>query len=107
MNNAITFFVGCFTLVSMMFIKIPIKKITARLAARMQHDVENRHSLYKRLNTVIQFVVIIFSLICYYFVLKLLGETHFKLCCCMKAGAIAIALYAVFEQWFGEDFRVL
>jgi len=27
---------------------------------------------------------------------------HFKWCCSLKAGAVAIAIYAVYEQWFGE-----
>ncbi len=106
MNTAIMFFVGCLTLVLMMFIKIPIKKMTANLAKKWQQEEEEQYILYKRLNVLVIFCVILVSLISYYFVLQLLGEEHFKMCCCIKAGAIAIALYAIFEQWFGDDFAL-
>uniref|UniRef100_UPI00405721D8 hypothetical protein n=1 Tax=Acetatifactor sp. TaxID=1872090 RepID=UPI00405721D8 len=106
MNMAIAFFVGCLTLVLMMFIKIPLKKLTAKLAETLHEDKEDRELLYKRLNVLIMVVAVLVSLICYYIVLQILGETHFKMCCCLKAGAIAIALYAIFEQWFGDEFKL-
>lgn len=104
MNIAIAFLVGCITFVLMMILKIPIKWLTAYVADKMKPDVEEGYILYKRLNTAIIFLTIIVATIGYYFVFGLIGIGHFKLCCSLKAGVIAVALYAVFEQWFGDDF---
>jgi len=106
MNMAISFFVGCLTFILMMFIKVPFKSLFASLAEKKCKNENDRQEMYKRLNSVIIFITLMVSLICYYFVLQLLGETHFKLCCCMKAGAVAIAIYAVFEQWFGDKYKI-
>lgn len=102
MNFAIAFLVGCITLVLMTIIKIPIKQLTRFVANRLETDEEDCYILYRRLNGVIIILTMMVSAVCYYFVLQGLGEEHFKICCSMKAGAIAIALYAAFEQWFGE-----
>lgn len=102
MNMAIAFFTGCVTFVLMLVIKIPIKKLTYRFADRVTSDEESQHVLYKRCNVVIILITMVVAIICYYLVLQVLGEDHFKVCCSIKAGAIAIALYAAFEQWFGE-----
>ena len=106
MNMSIVFFVGCITFVLMMFIKKPIKKLNSGLALKATKADVERIVLYKRLNVVIIFVTMMLSMVCYYFVLKLLGEGHFKMCCSIKAGAIAVALYMVFEQWIGDDFQI-
>ncbi len=103
MNITIAFFVGCITFVLMMLIKIPVKKITFFLAGRLEDDEDDRFVLYKHLNGVIILLTIMVAAVCYYFVLGWLGEEHFKACCSLKAGVIAIALYALYEQWFGED----
>ena len=104
MNMAISFFVGCVTFVLMMFVKLPIKKINYKLATRVVDNEEEKQILYKKLNVIIIFIAMMLSMICYYFVLRMLGETHFKMCCSIKAGAIAVALYMIFEQWFGDEF---
>lgn len=101
-NFAIAFFVGCITLVLMTIIKIPIKQLTRFIANRLETDKEDSHVLYRRFNGIIIILTMIVSAFCYYFVLQGLGEEHFQICCSMKAGAIAVALYAAFEQWFGE-----
>ena len=106
MNMSIAFFVGCITFVLMMFIKKPIKKLNSGLVLKATKVDVERIVLYKRLNVVIIFVTMMLSMVCYYFVLKLLGEGHFKMCCSIKAGAIAVALYMVFEQWIGDDFQI-
>ena len=106
MNMSISFFVGCITFVLMMFIKIPIKKLNSNLAVKTAKADVERILLYKRLNVIIIFVTMMLSMICYYFVLNLLGEGHFKMCCSIKAGTIAVALYMVFEQWIGDDFQI-
>lgn len=106
MNMAISFFVGCVTFVLMMFVKIPVKKMTLELAEKVRNNEEEKLLLYKRLNVIVIFVTMMLSMICYYFVLDILGEGHFKMCCSLKAGAIAVALYMVFEQWFGDNFRI-
>ena len=104
MNMAISFFVGCVTFVLVMFVKLPIKKINYKLAARVVDNEEEKQILYKKLNVIIIFIAMMLSMICYYFVLRMLGGTHFKMCCSIKAGAIAVALYMIFEQWFGDEF---
>lgn len=102
MNIAIAFLVGCITFVLMMIIKIPVKKMTGFLATKVDDDEEESYILYKRFNGMLILITMMVSAVCYYFVLQGLGEEHFKICCSMKAGAIAVALYAAFEQWFGE-----
>lgn len=100
-NSIIAFFVGSVTFVLMMGIKIPIKKVTRILSLR-QVDYEGYRETYrKRLNLSIIVITFIVAIVCYYFVLLWLGDDHFKLCCSFKAGAIATALYVLYEQWFG------
>ena len=103
MNSAIAFFVGCLTFVLMMVIKIPIKKLIWILVEQMEYDEDRRYVLYKRLNAVLLLVVLLVAAVCYFYVGMLLEIDHFKWCCSFKAGAIAIAFYAVYEQWFGEE----
>lgn len=102
MSITIAFFVGCITFVIMMLLKIPVKKMMFILANIIEVDEDESYILYKRLNGVVILLTIMVAVVCYYFVLQWLGEEHFKLCCSLKAGVIAIALYAVYEQWFGE-----
>ena len=106
MNMAISFFVGCITFVVMLFVKLPIKKINYKLASRVIDNETEKKRLYKKLNVIIIFIAMMLSMIFYYIVLRMLGGTHFKMCCSVKAGAIAVALYMIFEQWFGDDFRI-
>ena len=103
MNSAISFFVGCLTLVLMMVIKIPIKKLISALVERTDFDEDRQYVLCKRWNTVLLGVTMLVAAVCYFFVGTILEIDHFKWCCSLKAGAIAIALYAIYEQWFGEE----
>ena len=98
MNFTIAFFVGCITLALMMLIKLPVKAITRRLADDSS-DERGNDIRYKRYNMILFVLVFVVACILYYFVLQWLGETHFKFCCSLKAGVIAIALYSVFERF--------
>src|SRR5574344_838840 len=102
MNNVIAFFVGSVTFVIIMIIKIPVKKLTRFIAFQTKEESEKR-IFNKRLNGVILVLVFIVAVLCYYAVLKWLRIDHFKWCCSLKAGTFAIALYALFEQWFGGE----
>ena len=101
MNAAISFFVGCITFVLMMVIKVPIKRIIRSLVECYVQE-EKQYVMYKRWNTILFGVAILIAAICYFYVAIVLGIDHFKWCCSVKAGAVAIALYAVYEQWFEE-----
>lgn len=103
MNAAIAFFVGCVTFVLMMVIKIPIKKLIFALVERTEYDKRRRYVLYKRWNTLLLGVTMLVAAVCYFYVGTWLELDHFKWCCSLKAGAIAIALYAVYEQWCKEE----
>ena len=98
MNIAIAFFVGCLTFVLLMVIKIPFKKINRIVARQAENDEEKAEQLYKHLNIIVIVITMLVATICYFLVLQWLGETHFKFCCALKAGAIAMALYALYEQ---------
>lgn len=102
MNMAIAFFVGCITFVLMMIIKIPVKKITAILAENRAENPQHEYILYKRYNIVIMLLTMIMAMLCYYWVLQVLEIEHIKWCCSLKAGAIAMAIYTVFEQFVGD-----
>lgn len=101
MNAAITFFVGCMTFVLMMGIKIPVKKMISSFVENVIPDENRRCVICKRCNAILFPIVLLVAAVGYYCVLKMMEIEHFKWCCSLKAGAIAIALYAVYEQWFG------
>lgn len=102
MNAAIAFFVGCLTFVLMMGIKIPIKKKILLRIEQTAFEEERKYVIYKRRNTILLFVAMLVAVLCYYCVMRMMGIEHYKWCGALKAGAIAIAIYAVYEQWFGE-----
>lgn len=91
MNTAITFFAGSLTFVLMMGLKIPIKKLSRFLS-------KGQTVYYKRWNLLVILAVVVVATVCYYLVLLWLGDTHFKFCCALKAAAVAMAFYAVYEQ---------
>ncbi|MBR6643565.1 MAG: hypothetical protein IKL28_07900 [Lachnospiraceae bacterium] len=100
MNMAIAFFGGCMTFVLMMVVKVPIKKLNMAIAERFRDDEDEIELLYKRLNVSVMVAAMLLSMLCYYIVAAMLGITNLKWCCAMKGGAIAIALHAVYAQWF-------
>ena len=102
MNSAVLFFIGCITFALMMVIKIPIKRMIFLLVERIVVDEERHYIVYKRWNTVLLFVTLLVAAAFYYFIGGILEIDHYKWCCSTKAGAIAIAIYATYEQWFGE-----
>lgn len=97
MNSVISFFVGSVTFVLMMLIKIPVKKVTGALSKRV--DEERREIVRKRLNIVLVVIVMLLACLIYVLVLRMLRDNHFKLCYALKAGVIAMALYAVYERF--------
>ncbi|MBE5873470.1 MAG: hypothetical protein E7287_03580 [Lachnospiraceae bacterium] len=98
MNFTIAFFIGCITLVLMLLIKIPVKTVTKRLADE-SFDERGNDIRYKRYNMILFILVFVVACVIYYLVLLWLGDDHFKFCCSLKAGIIAIALYSVFERF--------
>ena len=103
MNNTLNFLVGCFTFAAVMLLKIPVKKLTWKLARRCSRDEEECCCRYRRYNSVLFLLVTVISVGAYYILYRLMNLDHFKLCCTLKAGAIAIAFYAVYEQWTGPE----
>ena len=97
MNDAVTFLVGCFTFLVMKPLKYPIKKWNWKLA-------RGNYERYRRYNAVIFLLVMAVSVGTYYLLYRLVDLDHFKLCCTLKAGAMAMAIYAVYEQWTGSSF---
>ena len=102
MNQTVTFFVGLFTFLVVMALKIPVKKINWKLSGRRYSDPEKRYLCYRRYNFSLFFLVMAVSVGSYYVLYRLVQLDHFKLCCTLKAGAMAIAIYAVDEQWSGS-----
>lgn len=100
MDSAIAFYVGSMTFVIMMGIKIPVKKVIFLFVKHAVSDESRRDVIRKRCNAILFPVVFLVASVWYYCVLRILGIEHFKWCCSLKAGAIAIAIYAVYEQWF-------
>lgn len=98
MNAMISVFVGCITFLLMYVIKIPIKKFIACIVCRFADDEERQYYLCKRWNALLFFVTMMVAALCYYYVGGVLKIDHYKWCCSLKAGAIAIAIYAVCEQ---------
>lgn len=105
MNSAVSFFVGCVTFVLVMWIKCPIKKLTWQLSIRLEDNSEEIRRLYKRLNMIIFIVVVVVAMVVYYILYCTLSLHHFKWCCTLKAAAIAVALYMLYEQWMGKNHR--
>ena len=95
MNSVITFFLCFSTLTIVKLVNIPIKKLNWELAySELQ---------YKRLNIFLIILTFLVAIICYCVALVWLGETHFKLCCAIKGASVAMAFYAIYEQWCGDD----
>ena len=105
MNAEISFFVGCVTFVIMMGLKIPMKRFTEMIVEDYYtgKSEEEKFILRKRMNFSIIVLNFIIATICYYIVLRLMGDSHFKWCCTLKAGAIATVIYAIYEQWVIND----
>lgn len=97
MNMAIAFFVGCLTFVIVMLIKIPLKKLNAKLADVIEVETDREYVLYKRLNVSVILISMLIAMVSYYWVMQLLGLEHIKWCCSIKAGAMAIAMHAIYE----------
>lgn len=101
MHNAVTFLSGCFTFLAVQYLKAPIKKASWRRACR--GGEQGRYGRYRRYNFMIFFLVTAVAMGAYSALYHLVGLDHFKLCCTLKAGAMAVALYAVYEQWTGSE----
>ena len=95
MNDKVTFLVGCFTFLTVNFLKRPLKKCNWKLS-------QGNMKQYKRRNILIFLLVMAVSVGSYYALYRLVALDHFKLCCTLKAGAMAVAIYAVYEQWSGS-----
>lgn len=104
MNAEIAFFVGCLTYVIMMGLKIPIKRFTEMIIEEycLNKTTREKMILKKRMNFSIIILNFVVAAICYYVVLRVQGDTHYKWCCTLKAGAISTAIYAIYEQWMIE-----
>lgn len=87
-----------------MLLKIPIKKITWIIASSCKKDNEQKYCLYKRCNCIILFLTCLVAVLSYYILYRIIELDHFKLCCTLKAAAIAFTIYAVYELWFGSDY---
>lgn len=100
-NDQIMFVVGIITFFIMMLVKIPLKKCTREFASRLAVDDEEEALFYHRFNLIIILFAMIIAMILYCFILLYLGRSHFKLCYCLKAGAISMAIYEVLDQLVG------
>lgn len=106
MNSVIVFFVGSAVFCLTYLIKIPIKKFNMRIASHYSDSVNHQRRVYRRMNFTFIILALIMSVIVYYCVLLWLGDTHFKLCCPIKAWATSLAIYSIYEQLFGEDSKI-
>ena len=97
MNDAITFLVGCVTFLTVNLLKIPIK-------AWNRKQAKENYSRYRIRNSVIFLLVMAVAVGTYAMLYHLADLDHFKLCCPLKAGAMAVAIYAVYEQWTCSSF---
>ena len=86
-----------------MILKIPVKKLTWKLAKRYGGAQEDCYCRYRRYNSVLFLLVTVVAVGAYYVLYRLLELDHFKLCCTLKAGAMAIAFYDIYEQWTGPS----
>lgn len=98
MNNAITFFVGCVTFVLTMGVKIPLKMFTKYMVNRFCWDAEYEEIVRKRVNLLVILLALIIALLCYTVLQMILELDHFKLCCALKATAIAVSIYYIYEK---------
>lgn len=105
MNSAVSFFVGAVTFVLVMILKMPVKRITWWLAKHCRTEERSRYVFYKRCNSVLFILTAVVAVYSYYVLYRLIALDHFKWCCTLKAAAIAMAIYAVYELWFGSDYE--
>lgn len=99
-ENLIGVIVGVQVFLYVFLLKIPLKKLHMQIASKK--DTERaRQAKFRHLNAT--FILWVFFLsVSIYYIICLLLEIHHKLCCSFKSVAIALTLYAIYEQLFGE-----
>lgn len=102
MENVLAAVTGLATFLVMFLCKIPIKKFSRRRSGMGNRTGRERYAAYRRWNLGIIAAVFLISAAAYYAACRL-GGIHHKLCCSFKAGVIALALYAVYDQFFGRE----
>ncbi len=100
--NILAILVGVQVFLFMLVLKKPIKALNHRIVIkRFEEDSEKAKRREKRLNFSVIIVTILLSVMWYYIICMVL-HMHHKLCCSFKAAVLALSIYAVYEQWFGE-----
>ena len=100
MANILAVLVALFVFFLMFLLKIPMKRWSWRIAEDRHRGNEGRaYALYRRLNVSVIIMTVLLSVLIYYLIC-LWGGLHHKLCCSFKAGVLALALYALYDQWF-------
>lgn len=100
MANILAVLVALFVFFLMFLLKAPMKRWSRRIAeGRYGEDGDKAYTLYRRLNVSIIIMTALLAVLIYYLIC-LWGGLHHKLCCSFKAGVMALALYALYDQWF-------
>lgn len=98
------FLAGTLTLAIVMILKIPIKKLTRRLAdqyaGKPGRDENRRKSVYKRLNGVIFVLAMAVGVSVFAITAVISSQIEFSLGSAALSGLIAIAEYEIIEQIF-------
>lgn len=94
MSFAISFLVGSIAFALTLIIKMPVKALTKRLSMDCYESDVRR----KRYNIFIQFLVFVIATFVYWGMSQFIYIDHFKLCSCIRAWVIAIAMYSVYER---------
>lgn len=98
-ENEIGIVVGIQVFLLLFLIKIPVKWFHEKIVVRSRKIDKGR--LFRRLNFTLILWVVFLSVSIYFWICLKLG-IHHKLCCSFKSVAIALTLYAIYEQLFGE-----
>lgn len=98
MQNILAIFVGIFTFLAALALKKFIKWKKHEKLKEVQH---RKNRIRNVGNMLVSFAASIFM----YYVMCRLAGIHCKLCCAYKAWAIALALYAVYKQFFLIEYQ--
>lgn len=101
-ENVIGVIVGFLVFLYMFLVKVPIKALHRRIVKRRYFDDEKKASIAFRVaNVSLILWVTVLAVVLNYAICSVLN-IHHKLCCSFKAVAIAVSLYSIYEQIWGD-----
>lgn len=100
MNQLLAVITGVLVFGLVQVLKGPIKKGICKYVAKRDTEVSKRELLRKRLGCSLAIVAFLLAIILDIVLTLAIGRGHVQLCYGLKAGAVSVFIYVIYEQWF-------